>query len=403
MAKISILVPVYNAKDFLYDSIPSLLNQSFKDLEIICVNDGSKDNSLEILNEFAGRDSRIKVFDKENGGCGSARNYAIEQATGDYLYFFDPDDLIESDTLELAYNSAVKNDSDVVIFQANSFVENGTASDDIFFNYTDISEEYYENVPLDMIRAYVLRGGYAPWSKLYKKEFIDAYDDFRFDLGLAFDDVPFHVKTILRAKKVSYINKILYHYRIDNVNSVNSTSSNGFDIFKIIDKVENILKEEDYYDVILGRFSVFKVCHILFYIISTNSVEYFNMAKEKFKEVDSSFFEDKHNLKRRYDLVLECDDFESFKPKYEALLLERELKDLKEKQVNLDSINKELQDVQLLLNNEIKSLKKDQLNLKRNNKKLKKEVKQLRKEKKELSNSKSWKITKPLRKLRNLF
>lgn len=403
MAKISILVPVYNAKDFLYDSIPSLLNQSFEDLEIICVNDGSKDNSLEILNEFASEDSRVKVFDKENGGCGSARNYAIEQATGDYIYFFDPDDRIESDALELAYDSAVKNNSDLVIFKANTFVENGSGNEEIFFNYTEISEKDYGNVPLDVIRSYILRGGYAPWSKLYKKEFLDSYDDFRFDLGLAFDDVPFHVKTILRAKKVSYINKILYHYRVDNVNSVNSTSSNGFDIFKIIDKVENILKEEDYYDVILGRFSIFKVCHILYYIISTNSVEYFNIAKEKFKEVDSSFFEDKHNLKRRYDLVLECDDFESFKPKYEALLLEKELKDLKEKQVNLDSINKELQDDQLLLNNEIKSLKKDQLNLKRTNKKLKKEVKQLKKEKKELSNSRSWKITKPLRKLINLF
>lgn len=403
MAKISILVPVYNAKDFLYDSIPSLLNQSFEDLEIICVNDGSKDNSLEILNEFASEDSRVKVFDKENGGCGSARNYAIEQATGDYIYFFDPDDRIESDALELAYDSAVKNNSDLVIFKANTFVENGSGNEEIFFNYTEISEKDYGNVPLDVIRSYILRGGYAPWSKLYKKEFLDSYDDFRFDLGLAFDDVPFHVKTILRAKKVSYINKILYHYRVDNVNSVNSTSSNGFDIFKIIDKVENILKEEDYYDVILRRFSIFKVCHILYYIISTNSVEYFNIAKEKFKEVDSSFFEDKHNLKRRYDLVLECDDFESFKPKYEALLLEKELKDLKEKQVNLDSINKELQDDQLLLNNEIKSLKKDQLNLKRTNKKLKKEVKQLKKEKKELSNSRSWKITKPLRKLINLF
>ena len=403
MAKISILVPVYNAKDFLYDSIPSLLNQSFEDLEIICVNDGSKDNSLEILNEFASEDSRVKVFDKENGGCGSARNYAIEQATGDYIYFFDPDGRIESDALELAYDSAVKNNSDLVIFKANTFVENGSGKEEIFFNYTEISEKDYGNVPLDVIRSYVLRGGYAPWSKLYKKEFLDSYDDFRFDLRLAFDDVPFHVKTILRAKKVSYINKILYHYRVDNVNSVNSTSSNGFDIFKIIDKVENILKEEDYYDVILRRFSIFKVCHILYYIISTNSVEYFNIAKEKFKEVDSSFFEDKHNLKRRYDLVLECDDFESFKPKYEALLLEKELKDLKEKQVNLDSINKELQDDQLLLNNEIKSLKKDQLNLKRTNKKLKKEVKQLKKEKKELSNSRSWKITKPLRKLINLF
>ena len=115
MVKISILIPVYNAKDFLYDSIPSLLNQTFTDIELICVNDGSKDNSLEILNEFASKDSRVKVIDKENGGCGSARNRALDEASGEYIYFFDPDDMIENNALELAYDSAVKNDSDFIL------------------------------------------------------------------------------------------------------------------------------------------------------------------------------------------------------------------------------------------------------------------------------------------------
>ena len=94
MAKISILIPVYNAHDYLHDSIPCLLNQTFEDIELICVNDGSKDDSLEILNEFAAKDSRIKVIDKENGGCGSARNRALDEAGGEYIYFFDPDDRV---------------------------------------------------------------------------------------------------------------------------------------------------------------------------------------------------------------------------------------------------------------------------------------------------------------------
>ena len=95
MPKISVLIPVYNASEFLYDSIPSILNQTFSNIELVCVNDGSKDNSLEILNEFKAKDSRVKVIDKENGGCGSARNRALDEATGEYVYFFDPDDMLE--------------------------------------------------------------------------------------------------------------------------------------------------------------------------------------------------------------------------------------------------------------------------------------------------------------------
>ena len=87
--RISVLIPVYNASDFLNDSISGLLNQTFEDFELVCVNDGSKDNSLEILNDFAAKDGRVKVFDKPNGGCGSARNRALDEAKGDYIYFFD--------------------------------------------------------------------------------------------------------------------------------------------------------------------------------------------------------------------------------------------------------------------------------------------------------------------------
>ena len=182
MVKISVVIPVYNAKDFLYESIPSLLNQTLTDIELICVNDGSKDNSLEILNEFADKDSRVKVIDKENGGCGSARNMALDNVTGDYIYFFDPDDKIPETTFEETYNNAVRNNSDLVIFKANIFDENGITNQKTFFNFqrtlkwvddfNDYVFDYHE------VKNHVLKGGFAPWSKLYKKEFLDQYDDF---------------------------------------------------------------------------------------------------------------------------------------------------------------------------------------------------------------------------------
>ena len=352
MPKISVLIPVYNASGFLYDSLPSVLNQTFGDIEVICVNDGSKDDSLEILNEFKNKDSRIHVIDKENGGCGSARNRALEEANGDYVYFFDPDDKLEENTFELALNSALKNKSDMVVFKANIFDEKGISNRETFFYYDiKLDENQFDNFSYHDIKEFVLRGGYAPWAKLYKKEFLDSYDDFRFNLGLAFDDVPFHVKSMIRAKRISFINQYLYHYKIDNVNSVNSTSSNGFDIFKIIDIVESILKSEDCYEELIKQFHNFKVGHILLYIISTDSSKYFDMARERFKEIDCKYIEDNNYLKTRYDLVLENGNYDKFKLEYQILTL----------------------------NEKNHQLTKDLKKFKKENKKLRKEIKNLKK------------------------
>jgi len=366
MVKISVLIPVYNASEYLNESISSILNQSFRDIELICVNDGSKDNSLSMLNDFAAKDSRVKVIDKENGGCGSARNRALEEAKGEYVYFFDPDDIVEENTLELAYDSAIKNDSDLVIFKANIFDSNGISNKEIFFYYDQsINENQFGSLSFEDIKPYVLKGGYAPWSKLYKKELLDSYDDFKFDLGIAFDDVPFHVKSMIRAKKISFVNEYLYHYRVDNVNSVNSTASNGFDIFKIIDIVENILRKENCFEVLKKEFYFFNVVHILLYIINTNSAKYYELAREKFLKIDKKYVENNPDITRRYDLVIYYENYDDFKKAYELLLA-------------LNDKNSKIQ----TLNGKINSLKKK-------NKKLKKENKKLKNENKKLSESKS--------------
>lgn len=358
MVQISVLIPVYNASEYLSDSISSILNQSFKDIELICVNDGSKDNSLSLLNDFAANDSRVKVIDKENGGCGSARNRALEEAKGEYVYFFDPDDIVEENALELAYASAIKNNSDLVIFKANIFDSNGISNKEVFFYYDKtINENKFDNLSFEDIKQYVLKGGYAPWSKLYKKELLDSYDDFKFDLGIAFDDVPFHVKSMIRAKKISFVNEYLYHYRVDNVNSVNSTASNGFDIFKIINIVEDILRKENCFEVLKKEFYFFNVVHILLYILNTNSAKYYGLAREKFLKIDKKYIEDNPDISRRYDLVISYENYDDFKIPYELLL----------------TINDK--------NSKINLLKKEVSSLKKKNKKLKEENKLLSKSK----------------------
>ena len=119
--KISVVIPVYNAENFMEESINSILNQSLKEIELICVNDGSTDSSLEMLKEFHEKDDRVKIINKENGGCGSARNEALDNATGEYIYFFDPDDYVVHDAFEKLYVNAIHNDSDLVIFKIARF------------------------------------------------------------------------------------------------------------------------------------------------------------------------------------------------------------------------------------------------------------------------------------------
>ena len=178
---------------------------------------------------------------------------------------------------------------------------------------------------------------------------------------------------MVRAKKISFVNKILYHYRVDNVNSVNSTASNGFDIFKIIDIVENILRSENRFEDLKKEFYVFQVTHILIYIISTDSDEYFRTAREIFSKINRKCIEDKKILAQRFDLVLKYEDFDEFKKEYQIFML----------------------------NYEISRLERKSRKLKSENAKLKKENNKLKKENDKILSSRSWKITEPLRKIRN--
>lgn len=386
LPKVSVLIPVYNVEIFLEDSISSLLNQTLKDIELICVNDGSTDNSLEILNKFAAEDSRVKVFNKENGGCGSARNKALDEASGEYIYFFDPDDYVLPNALEELYANAISNDSDLVMFKIARFYEGQPVDysrpfynlDEVFMDvdFNHFTFNYKDIIP------YVMNSALAPWSKLYKKEFLDKYDDFRFDVGIAFDDVPFHVKTILRAERISFAPDFYYHYRTDNPNSVNNTPSNAIDIMRIIDMVEEFIVNEGHYDELKDEFFYFKVNHIVIYIVSSHSEEYYKLAKKKFLDFD--YDDIKHIGKRllgQYDMIINSENYQNYLLLLKIKELENSNKVLKSKNKNLISKNKKLVS---------------------ENKKLTTKNKKLSKISKELQSSNSWKVTKPLRKLNHI-
>ena len=144
MVKVSVVLPVYNVENYLRDCLDSIVNQTLKDIEIICINDGSPDNSLEILREYEAKDNRITVIDQENGGHAVATNRGLKLATGECLFSMDSDDILELNALELSYNKLKEKDVDFVMFKA--------------INYDDTNDVYYESEVYSMNKSSYRQG-----------------------------------------------------------------------------------------------------------------------------------------------------------------------------------------------------------------------------------------------------
>ena len=313
MCVISVIIPVFNVEDYLSDCINSIINQSFKNIEIICVDDGSSDRSLEILQKFEKIDSRVKVITQKNQGLGATRNNALKKANGDYIYFIDSDDFIDITTLEKLFKNAVSNDSDIVLFKyqvydANrNFNKNGVEFriDKIFKNidYSKFTFKAFD------VKKHVLNSAFSACLKLYKKDFLDKFDDMFFTENIYFEDVLFHTKVMLRASKISFVNESLYFYRFNDNSIINSTAFES-DIFKVIDMVEDFLINEGYFNDFEYEFLNFKISQILLYIIQSKSENYFKKAKYEF---DNLKIPDEYKIKDKYlkgyNLVLKSDKY----------------------------------------------------------------------------------------------
>lgn len=226
--KISIIVPVYNAAEYINKCLDSLIGQTYTNIEIICVNDESKDNSLEILESYAKKDSRVRVISLKNNGVSNARNEALEVAAGDGIVFVDSDDWLEVSACEVAYQEMKRTDADIVMFPY--IKEFGTTSEK--------KRIYSENKIFegeDLKKLHIRFAGpmknelkspensdalCTVWGKLYKKEVIEGIEFYDIRKIGSFEDGLFNLNVFGRVKKVSYINKYLYHYRKNNTSSL---------------------------------------------------------------------------------------------------------------------------------------------------------------------------------------
>ena len=230
-ALVSVIVPVYNANSYLSNCIDSIVNQTYHNIEIICVNDGSTDNSLELLEEYENKDNRIIIINKTNEGVSSARNNALGLIRGEYTLFVDADDWINPDTIEVSMNAIDSTGSDVVIWSYVSERRKGSSEKHIFEN--DIlfsSEEVMDKIQrrlVGLIGSELSHPEQADslstvWAKLYKSEIILSSKFINLDQIGSYEDGLFNLDVFGRVNKAAYIDRPMYHYRRENYSSQTS-------------------------------------------------------------------------------------------------------------------------------------------------------------------------------------
>lgn len=226
MPKISVIIPVYNAEKYIDDCIDSVLKQTFKDFELILINDGSKDHSLDICKKWSNKDKRIKLFNQQNSGASAARNRGLDEAKGEWIVFVDSDDKVQSGYLSDLYEAAQGNFDIVLCIDGISVYRNGQW----------VENRMFPNVVCDVSDANVLFGKIQlhkhgfPFGKLYRRRIIER-NKLRFDNNVCIaEDMMFMVRYMLTASnlnnsKVAFINRCNYCYNVHQGSLSTSTSS----------------------------------------------------------------------------------------------------------------------------------------------------------------------------------
>ncbi len=237
--KVSVIIPVYNVEDYIEKCLESVVNQTLKEIEIIVVNDGTKDNSIKKIEKYFS-DSRIKIINKQNGGLSSARNAGLEIAKGEYISFIDSDDFIEEKMLEELYNESENAD---IVFSNNlnyNMLDNKLSKEEREFFFDKMSNK----------GSYIcMYSSAVVWNKIYKRDFLEK-NNLKFIEGIIHEDDIFTIKSHFLAKKVKYVKKFHYYYRINRRDSImsNKVKNKHLENYKVI--YEQV---REFYDNFNGR------------------------------------------------------------------------------------------------------------------------------------------------------
>lgn len=318
MPKVSIIVPVYNIEPYIARCIDSVLSQSLKDIEIICVNDGSTDASLRIIEQYRKLDKRVKIINKENGGLSSARNAGVSAAHGKYILLLDGDDKISCVACERLYNFAEEFESDLVIYEylaenINTKVKNLVSTSYLRKNFQNTT---FSIATLD---AYIFQNIVeTAWAKLYRADLIrniPFYED------IIYEDIPFWADVFIKAKRISYFPEAIYYYYQNRKGSImQKADEKHFDIFKACQRREKSFRESVFWDEYKKTIEFLSMRDIIrtFGLLQTELKEiFYNKIKEYSQDIDFGAYEniilsefERNNL-YLYKAILEM-DYSSF-------------------------------------------------------------------------------------------
>lgn len=293
--KISVIIPVYNVEKYLRQCLDSVINQTYKNLEIICINDASTDNSLEILKEYAQKDSRIILLDNEvNLHVGISRNRGLEIATGEYIHFLDSDDWMELDAYEKLVSYIEKSSESIDILH---FLSNFKALDNrnsVIMNYQNPELVgkllNIEDTP-DLINNFVR----SSWLNIYRKGFLEE-NNIIFNNYPSMEDVEFHVLILIKARTVLLTNEYLLNYRINNSLSLTGRMHQFYE-YSIKSYIVNCQHCETLNPVAKERlleFEFFDLLNVLYCSFARNVIS-LNEVREILSSLDMSIFSSEYS------------------------------------------------------------------------------------------------------------
>ena len=292
MVKVSVVVPVYNVEKYLSKCLTSLVNQTLQDIEIIVINDGSTDGCLDIINDYKKRyPKKLKVINNKNHGIGFSRNCGIKKARGKYITFIDSDDYISESALEEAFNYIEEKCADVVVWDYYEVDENSNV-------VRKVEIPSFDDVNLVEKKDLLFSINPAPWNKLYRTEL---FNDIRFpDDKTKYEDLMTIPKVLLKAFKVVKLNNYYNYYMVRNSGETNSNDERVFDILKVLNDINNYMKEIDEFDDFYLEIEYLNIRHVMFQVVRQRSGNDKELSKEfvikAYDFLDNNFHNWKNNI-----------------------------------------------------------------------------------------------------------
>lgn len=283
--KFSIIIPVYNVEDYLSKCLDSAIGQTMLDIEIICVNDGSKDGSFDILRQYAQQDDRIKVVDKSNGGLSSARNAGLKVATGEYICFLDSDDYVEPNLCERLYKEILQWKPDIIVFGANIFPLTKDTDAWTYNNlspWTQIFPKFKPEIILSGNRGYPF-----VWRNCFKRKYLES-KGLWFNEKVKFgEDTVFQLCAFPGARNIIFILDKLYNYRYDRKNSLmfNSRRDEEWRLhahLEILDAIARYWKKKGYMEKWNDLFLAFSLDFFGYNLFPAKGVDKKEFAQQYF-------------------------------------------------------------------------------------------------------------------------